>query len=514
MFRKLRIQDRELALVSDDNGLEQILGAGTHYLFGRKYVEVCDLGSFPADITDLEWLVATRAEMLSGHLDIAQTGVNEVALICSGQKRHVVGPNSLKAFWKAGANLRGQRMTLPQDLQVPVSWLKEFAPGTSVPLLKFATIGSGTFGLLFADSQFCDYLEPGKHAYFDVLPNTKLVTLPENKVITDPAIVNLVRGANHEKASKYLTSLYIAGDELALFWNKDELMHVAGSTSQVLAHVSLTVETLKLEHGLQEVAPHIVQAARANQAAVSMPAPFVASYEVAPDHVGLLYVDGVLCTVLQPGFYMYWHAGKRLTMTVIDTRLNTLEISGQEMLTQDKVPLRVNVTAGYRIVDPTLTAKNLADFKEFIYKEIQFGLRAAIGARSLDGLLENKNDTDQMILNYVQNKANTHGIAVVSLGIKDLILPGEIKSLLSKVVEAEKAAQANVIRRREETAATRSLLNTSKVMEDNPVALRLKELETLEKITEKIDSISVFGGLEGVLKQLAPFQGSKGLNAS
>jgi hypothetical protein len=70
------------------------------------------------------------------------------------------------------------------------------------------------------------------------------------------------------------------------------------------------------------------------------------------------------------------------------------------------------------------------------------------------------------------------------------------------VVEAEKAAQANVIRRREETAATRSLLNTAKVMEDNPVALRLKELETLEKVTEKIDKLHVYGGLDGVLKDL------------
>ena len=71
-----------------------------------------------------------------------------------------------------------------------------------------------------------------------------------------------------------------------------------------------------------------------------------------------------------------------------------------------------------------------------------------------------------------------------------------------KLVQAEKSAQANVIRRREETAATRSLLNTAKVMEDSPTALRLKELETLEKVTEKIDKISVFGGLDGVLKDL------------
>lgn len=94
------------------------------------------------------------------------------------------------------------------------------------------------------------------------------------------------------------------------------------------------------------------------------------------------------------------------------------------------------------------------------------------------------------------------GLEVDSVGVKDIILPGEMKVILAKVVEAEKAALANVIRRREETAATRSLLNTARVMEDNPTALRLKELETLEKVTEKIDKISVFGGLDAVLKDL------------
>ena len=94
------------------------------------------------------------------------------------------------------------------------------------------------------------------------------------------------------------------------------------------------------------------------------------------------------------------------------------------------------------------------------------------------------------------------GITVKSVGVKDIILPGDMKDLLGKVVEAEKAAQANVIRRREETNATRSLLNTAKVMETNAVALRLKELETLEKITDKIGNISVYGGLDSVLNDL------------
>jgi regulator of protease activity HflC (stomatin/prohibitin superfamily) len=95
-----------------------------------------------------------------------------------------------------------------------------------------------------------------------------------------------------------------------------------------------------------------------------------------------------------------------------------------------------------------------------------------------------------------------YGIELGSIGVKDIILPGEMKTILNQVVEAEKAAQANLIRRREETAATRSLHNTAKMLEQSPVLLRLKELEALEKVTEKIDKLTVFGGLDGVLKQL------------
>ena len=139
---------------------------------------------------------------------------------------------------------------------------------------------------------------------------------------------------------------------------------------------------------------------------------------------------------------------------------------------------------------------------DFLYKEIQFGLRAAVGTRTLDALLEDKVAIDHVVFGHVRDKFAAIGIEVRGIGVKDIILPGNMKDILGKVVEAEKVAQANVIRRREETNATRSLLNTAKVMENSPIALRLKELEALEKVTEKIGTISVYGGLDGVLNEL------------
>jgi hypothetical protein len=77
-----------------------------------------------------------------------------------------------------------------------------------------------------------------------------------------------------------------------------------------------------------------------------------------------------------------------------------------------------------------------------------------------------------------------------------------MRDMLNQVVTAEKQSQANLIRRREETAATRSLLNTVKLTEDNPLMLRLKELETVEKVSEKVEKTTVFGGFDGLLNQV------------
>jgi regulator of protease activity HflC (stomatin/prohibitin superfamily) len=140
---------------------------------------------------------------------------------------------------------------------------------------------------------------------------------------------------------------------------------------------------------------------------------------------------------------------------------------------------------------------------EYIYKELQLALRQAVGTRSLDELLTDKGAIDREVAASAA-ALEAEGLAVRSVGVKDIILPGEMKTILNQVVEAEKVAQANLIRRREETAATRSLLNTARLMEASPTLMRLKELETLEKVTEKVEKITVYNGLEGVLKNMVP----------
>ena len=189
-------------------------------------------------------------------------------------------------------------------------------------------------------------------------------------------------------------------------------------------------------------------------------------------------------------------------MELVDLRLQAIEVTGQEILTRDKVSLRLNLSAIWRYTDVLKAYTQLAKPADHLYRELQSGLRAAVGTRTLDELLENKTVIDEVVTAQVKSKLADYGLQLDGVGVKDIVLPGEMKTILAQVVEAEKSAQANVIRRREETAATRSLLNTAKVMEGNPIALRMKELETLERVAERIDKISVFGGLDQVLNGL------------
>jgi regulator of protease activity HflC (stomatin/prohibitin superfamily) len=232
----------------------------------------------------------------------------------------------------------------------------------------------------------------------------------------------------------------------------------------------------------------------------------VTATEVPDTAIGLLIVDGELAQALQPGLHAFWRFQRALKIELVDRRVQAMEVAGQEILTRDKVSLRVNLTALWQVLDAVKARSTLSSFVEFLYKELQFALREAVGARTLDELLGDKGAFDKEIGDAVRAKVEEHGLALRSVGVKDVILPGEMKTILNQVVEAEKVAQANLIRRREETAATRSLLNTARLMDENPTLLRMKELETLEKVTEKIDKLTVFGGLDGVLKDMVRIQ--------
>ena len=236
--------------------------------------------------------------------------------------------------------------------------------------------------------------------------------------------------------------------------------------------------------------------------------PYIRSFTVEPYEKAILYVDGKFTRVVEAGTYYFLKNATPLVISRADMRNIQVEIAGQEILTKDKAALRVSFYAQYAITD---IVKALVDNKEYdkqLYVLMQLALREFIGAWTLDELLEKKEAIAAYMAEHTADKLEILGVKLNACGIRDVILPGEMKDIMNQVLVAEKKAQANTIMRREETAATRSLLNTAKLMEDNPMLFKLKEMEYVEKIAERINSISVSGGSQ-IGEQLKQLFGAK-----
>jgi regulator of protease activity HflC (stomatin/prohibitin superfamily) len=169
----------------------------------------------------------------------------------------------------------------------------------------------------------------------------------------------------------------------------------------------------------------------------------------------------------------------------VDQREQVVDVAGQEIMTADKVTLRLNAVVTFKVRDALRAVTAVDDHCQALYREAQLALRAIVGARTLEALLGEKDAVGRELDAALRTRVGEIGLEVVSLGIRDVILPGEMKELMNKVIEAQKAAEAALISRREETAAVRSQANTARLLEQNPTLMRLREIEALEKVAEK-----------------------------
>lgn len=223
---------------------------------------------------------------------------------------------------------------------------------------------------------------------------------------------------------------------------------------------------------------------------------------VAEHEQGLHYVRGRLEGVLGPGKYVLWSEDGTVRVVNIDLRRVQVPIVGQELMTRDKVTLRLSLTVEYRVGDPVKLAGKVGDARDSIYLAAQLAARDYVAGVTLDELLEGRDAMSRFLEERVVPKAGQIGIVIEDIGVKDVVLPGEMKALLNRVIEAEKAAAANVILRKEEAAATRSMANSAKVMADNPTLMRLKELEALKEIAGEIGEVRLIVGPDGLGKLL------------
>jgi regulator of protease activity HflC (stomatin/prohibitin superfamily) len=375
-------------------------------------------------------------------------------------------------------------------------------------MTKKITIRKGQLGLLAKNGDYYQVLEAGEHRlpWFNT-PEVLVVNLDGSEV--PEALANYLRRFQPDWVTRYALAVDLNDSEAGALYMNEVLQEILPpSTRRLYWRADEALKLVRMDTRQVQVPAEVMNAVlqpRRSGAVKGREA--MLTVQVPAWHAGVLKIDGETQALLPPGLTAYWKVNHLVDADVVDTRLQVLEVGGQEILTKDKVNLRLNLAANWRYRDVLQAFAQLTKPLDHLYRELQFALREAVGTRTLDELLEDKQVIDDVVSAQVKDRMAPYGIDVASLGVKDIVLPGDMKTILSRLVEAEKSAQANVIRRREETAATRSLLNTAKVMENNPVALRLKELETLERVAERIDKISVFGGLDQVLHGLVNIKG-------
>lgn len=350
-------------------------------------------------------------------------------------------------------------------------------------------------GLLYDDGDFVRVLKPGRHRMFDPFYRLKVETESVRSpwIRRDDIDVIAKSGALADEAKV----IELAQHERALVWLDGRFDSILGPGRHalwtVLVNAEITVidtSDVRFDHPQLSAA---LDGASAREHLVEQ--------NVAAEHVGILTVNGRYVDTLAPGKYAFWKSAGKIDVTLVDRREQMLDITGQDIMTQDKVTLRLNAVVNYRIDDPRKATSAVESAIDAMYRDAQLALRAAVGTRTLDQLLADKEALVDELTGAVATRAAAYGVRVSALDVRDVILPGEMKTLLNKVTEAQKAAEAALITRREETAAMRSQANTAKILESNPMLMRLKELEVLEKLVGK-SNLNVLLGEKGLADRL------------
>ena len=362
-------------------------------------------------------------------------------------------------------------------------------------MLKRIKIRSDEMGLYFHEGEFRALWGPGTRWLFDPMKKATVQVVSQR----DPWLV-------HEKLdmivkSGVLKDLAVVLDlkdyERGLVWIEGRFSHVLppGLYAYWIGHKNVRVEvvdarSVRFEHKDFKV---IVKSPMVQR--------MLDICAISRNAVGVLFQDGHYIETLPAGQYAFWKDVADSRIVEIDLREKTIDVCGQDMMTSDKVTLRLNAVTTYRVANPKKAVTETENVEQALYREVQLALRALIGSRELDVFLNDKDVVSSELESAVRQRAEDLGLDLVSVGIRDVILPGDMKDLMNKVTEAKKAAEANLIARREETAAIRSQANTAKLLADNPMLMRLRELEILEKIATH-GTLNIMLGEKGLSERI------------
>ena len=213
---------------------------------------------------------------------------------------------------------------------------------------------------------------------------------------------------------------------------------------------------------------------------------------------GLYYRDGKFIELLPPGRYVHW-IWETYQIDCVDIREVSHTIEGQEILTSDKIGVRVTLIAQFKVVDPVVARHTVGDYYGQLYQDLQLTLRESITGRTLEDLLKDRDILSGKIQEDVAARAKKYGIELTRVGVKDMVLPGAVRAVFLQEVEAELKGRASLVAARHEVAAARARANTAKLLQENPNLMRMQELETLAQLASKSGNVLIIPGLQAML---------------
>jgi regulator of protease activity HflC (stomatin/prohibitin superfamily) len=353
-------------------------------------------------------------------------------------------------------------------------------------------INAGMVGLVFKNDNYARVITEGMHW---ISFREHVVKYDLSQPFNAPKALEIL--LKDEALANMLTVVDVKDNEIVLVYLNDNFQRVLSPGRHTFWNSLLDYKFVKADRSKIEIPETISRTLYGNM----LLRHFIRTFEVAAYEKAIMLVDDEYVKILDHGVYHFWKNETTIKIAKADMRQLQLEVAGQELLTKDKATVRINFYAQYKVTNIETALMHNKDYEKQLYITLQLALRAFVGAYTLDELLEQKETIAQAVLEAVKTRASKLGVDVLHAGVRDVILPGDMKDIMNQVLVAHKKAQANVVTRREETASTRSLLNTAKLMEDNSMLFKLKEMEYVEKIADKIGEITVAGN-GNVIEQL------------
>ena len=479
MLTVVTIRSSERGVVSRHGQPSRWLEPGRHWLWGPGVtVEVLSVDShFLINFTHYEHLIPADAVT-----PLVVPAEHRAFLSVNGIPEAALTPGHYR-LWQLSARVEAAVVSVHSTDDIPPAFADLLPPD----MVRLVHVGSSRRALMIQNGELVRLLAPGAHHLWDIGPGNAIV-------FTDNVQDRATRELEALAADDSGTLLVVPEGHAAVYTVNGVLTDHLMPGHYILWQHSYTVEATIYDLRGAITAPRRVWD--------YLPPQMVQSIEIPAHHQVLLYIDGKLDRVLMPGQYLVSLQDRNLNHHTFDMREQQLPIVGQEIVTRDKVSLRVNVMLAYRVTSPEQALSCSKKYTEMVYAEAQMVVRRYISSVRVDDLLEGRSAAGTAMLADIAQRVGAWGVEVTSLELKDVILPGDMKAVFNQVIEAEKRAAANVIMRREETAATRSLANTARMLESSPTLMRLKELETLKELASDLGNVTVIVSPEQLQQQL------------